>query len=86
MGNFDIINNDLKDKQIQKYKTVDFDEIKSFPSNLQSKIKGSIFRRIDKSNIHIDLKDVKREFSEKKFLGRGRFLKICRDTIYSLEW
>ena len=90
--NFDIIRNQktiIKNK-LEQYQTVSYDEIKKYPSVEQARITSSIFRNIDRSNLHVTPAVVKSHFhkniSPKKSVGRGRFLKICRDTMYAKYW
>ena len=62
-----------------------YDAIKKYPSAEQARITSLIFRNIDRSDLHVTPAVVKSHFhkniSPKKCVGRGRFLKICRDTI-----
>ena len=55
----------------------------------QVKIKSSIFRNINRD---ITPKLIKTHFqgqkseNVKKSIGRGKFLKICKDTMYAKYW
>ena len=90
--NFDMIRNELPDSNIKKYKTVDFEEIESFSDENKVEIKNSLFRHINNGNFHIKCEDVKKQFendnvrNKKLAVGRGRFLKQCKDTMYAKYW
>ena len=90
--NFDMIRNELPDSNIKKYKTVDFEEIESFSDENKVEIKNSLFRHINNGNFHIKCEDVKKQFendnvrNKKLAVGRGRFLKQCKDTVYAKYW
>ena len=56
--------------------------MKSCPNEDQTKIENSIFRHINGNNFNVELNQVKKHFTNKqKAVGRGRFLKHCKDTI-----
>ena len=90
--NFDIIGNQkqLPKNKLKQYQTVNYDTIKKYPLSEQVRITSSIFRSIDRSDLHVTPAVVKSHFhkniSPKKSVGRGRFLKICRDTMYAKYW
>ena len=90
--NFDIIRNQkqLPKNKLEQYRTVNYDTIKKYPLSEQARITSSIFRNIDRSDLHVTPAVVKSHFhkniSPKKSVGRGRFLKICRDTMYAKYW
>ena len=62
-----------------------YDAIKKYPFVEQARITSSNFQNIDRSDLHVTAAAVKSHFhkniSPKKSVGRGRFLKICRDTM-----
>ena len=76
--------------KLEQYQTMSYDAIKKYPSVEQARITYSIFRNIDRSDLHFTPAVVKSHFhkniSPKKSVGRGRFLKICRDTMYAKYW
>ena len=91
--NFDNIKNknQLLNNQLKQYQTLDYDRIKSYPSVEQARITSSIFRNIKHSDLHVTSDLVKKHFQQKDIIhknsvGRGRFLKICRDTMYAKYW
>lgn len=90
--NFDIITNkNLEQKKIQQYQTIDHEEIKKYPKHLQKQITSSIFRNIERKDMNVKQELVKEHFSGKsenirKTVGRGKFLKICKDTMYANYW
>ena len=90
--NFDIMRNreTTTKTKLEQYQTVNYNTIKKHPSAEQARITSSIFRNIDHSDLHVTPAVVKSHFlkniSPKKFVGRGRFLKICRDTMYAKYW
>ena len=87
--NFDIIRNQktITKNKLEQYQTVSYDAIKKYPSVEQARITSSIFRNIDRSDLHVTPAVVKSHFhkniSPKKSVGRGRFLKISMDTMYA---
>ena len=89
--NFDIIRNhkSIKKNKLEQYQTVNHEKIKMCPSTEQVRITSSIFRNIDRPDLHVNPELVKSHFKNtlpKKSVGRGRFLKICRDTMYAKYW
>ena len=90
--NFDIIRNkkQLPKNKLEQYQTVSYDAVKKYLSVEQARITSSIFRNIDRSDLHVTPAVVKSHFhkniSPKKSVGHGKFLKICRDTIYARYW
>lgn len=90
--NFDIIKNkNLEQKKLQQYQTIDHGEIKKYPKHLQKKITSSIFRNIERKDMYVKQELVKEHFigkpeSFRKSVGRGKFLKICKDTMYAKYW
>ena len=90
--NFDIIQNQkqLPKTKLKQYQTVNYDTIKKYPSAEQARITSSIFWSIDRSDLHVMSTVVKNNFNKnnipQKSVGRGRFLKICRDTMYAKYW
>ena len=89
--NFDMILNKPSLTAVRNYKTINFNHIKCYPQFNQIKIKQSINRNIKKGNFHVKREDVPqlfvKEFQNKKFaVGRGRFLKICKDSMYASCW
>lgn len=84
-----MIQNKLPDSDVVQYKTIDFKEIQSHLPQNQLEIKNSIFRQINDNNFHVKLNDAKKHFkneNKKLAVGRGRFLKHCRDTMYAKFW
>ena len=90
--NFDIIRNQktITKNKLEQYQTVNYDAIKKYPSVEQARITSSIFRSIDRSDLHVMPPVVKSHFNKnnipQKSVGCGRFLKICRDTMYAKYW
>ena len=90
--NFDIIGNQkqLPKNKLKQYQTVNYDTIKKYPFVEQARITSSIFQSIDRSDLHVMPTVVKNHFNKnnipQKSVGRGRFLKICRDTMYAKYW
>ena len=90
--NFDIIRNQkqLPKNKLKQYQTANYDTIKKYPLSEQVRITSSIFRSIDRSDLHVTPTVVKNHFHKnnirQKSVGRGRFLKICRDTMYAKYW
>ena len=89
---FDIIRNQkqLPKNKLEQYQTVNYDTIKKYSLSEQARITSSIFRSIDRSDLHVTPTVVKNNFHKNNFpqksVGRGRFLKICRDTMYAKYW
>ena len=90
--NFDIIWNQkiITKNKLEQYQTVNYDTIIKHPLSEQGRITSSIFQNIDRSDLHVMPAVVKSHFhksiSPKKYVGCGRFLKICRDTMYAKYW
>ena len=90
--NIDIIRNQkqLPTNKLKQYQTVNYDTIKKYPFSEQARITSSILRNIDRSHLHVTQTVVKNHFHKnnipQKSVGRGRFLKICRDAMYAKYW
>ena len=87
--NFDMINNDLPEKKIQEYKTFEFESVNEYPEAIKNEIKEAVSRNINKDNFYVARQNVLKLFQQQnKTLarGRGRFLKICRDSMYASCW
>ena len=91
--NFDIMRNQetITKNKLEQYQTVNYDTIKKYPPVEQARITSSIFRNINRPDLHVTPAVVKSHFHKnfsipKKSVGRGRFLKICRDTMYAKYW
>ena len=87
--NFYMIRNGNKlDKNImEQYQTVDHDEIKKYPIKHQRQLTSSIFGNINHKDVHVNNKTIKEYFSNKnKSLGRGKFLKRCKDDMDASCW
>ena len=90
--NFDMIFNKPSLTEIINYKRINFNHIKDYPEPNQIKIKQSINRNIKKGNFHVKREHVpklfvKDQFQNKKLaVGSGRFLKICKDSMYASCW
>lgn len=87
-----MIRNKLTDSEIKKYETVDLKNLEPFSNQNQEEIKNSLFTNINNGKYHITRDDVKKQFEydkvrSKEFaVGRGRFLKQCKDTMYAKYW
>ena len=87
--NFDMIFNKSSLTEVINYKRINFNHIKDYPEPNQIKIKQSINRNIKKGNFHVKREHVpklfvKDQFQNKKLaVGSGRFLKICKDSMYA---
>ena len=87
--NFDIINdNKLDEKTLRQYQTVDCKTIKTYPLQHQNNIMSSVFRNIKRKDMHVPKESVKEHFisNKQKSIGRGKFLKSCKDTMYASSW
>ena len=87
--NFDIINNNILDeKTLRQYETVACKTIKTYPLQHQNNIKFSVFRNIKRKDMHVPKESVKEHFisNKQKSIGRGKFLKSCKDAIYASSW
>ena len=86
---FDMINNDLPKSEIQQYKTFDYESINQYPEAIKNEIREAVCRNIKKSNFHVDRQNVLKILQEQNKTvarGRGRFLKICCDSMYASCW
>ena len=87
--NFDMIRNSnfIPKSKLEQYHTVSYEKIKMY--RCAEQITSSIVRHIDHPDLHVTPELVQSHFknkkssSVKKTVGRGRFLKICRDTMYA---
>ena len=87
--NFDMINNDLPEKKIQEYKTFEFESVNEYPEAIKNEIKEAVCRNINKDNFYVARQNVLKLFQQQNKTvarGRGRFLKICRDSMYASCW
>ena len=87
--NFDMIRNGdkMESKKIRQYQTKDHDEIKQYPKHLQQQITSSIFRNIERKDLYVNGQTIAEHFRNKeRSAGRGKFLKICKDTLYAKYW
>ena len=87
--NFDLIRNGERlDKEIiRQYQTVDYNRIKTYPPKYHQQITSSIFRNVNHNDLHVNNQTIKEHFSNKKTsIGRGKFLKKCRDDMYAACW
>ena len=87
--NFDMIRNvnKMEIEKIWQYQTIDHDEIKKYPKHLQQQITSSIFRNIEPKDLYVNGKTIAENFRNKeRSAGRGKFLKICKDTLYAKYW
>ena len=87
--NFDIINNNkLDEKTLRQYQTVDCKTIKTYPLQHQNNIMSSVFRNIKRKDMHVPKESVKEHFisNKQKSIGRGKFLKSCKDAMYASSW
>ena len=90
--NFDMISNDLPKEIIKEYKTFKIESINEHPDAIQGEIKEAVCRNINKDNFYVSRQNVlallpEQNNSNKRVArGRGRFLKICRDSMYASCW
>ena len=51
-------------------------------------IRSSIFRNIHRNDLRVKMSTAKKHFmtEKQKRIGRGKFLKICRDSMYASCW
>ena len=48
---------------------------------------SSIFRNIKREDVHVPKESIKEHLSNKqKSIGRGKFLKSCKDATYASSW
>ena len=83
-----MIKEKLDKKVIQQYQTVDNNKIEQYPIEYRDQIRSSIFGNIQRSDLHVEMSTVKRNFmtNKQKSIGRGKFLKICKDSMYASCW
>ena len=83
-----ITNGDKLNKNIiQQYETVDHEEIKKYLLEHHHKIMSSIFCNIHRKDLHVNNRTIKEHFfNKRKSVGRGKFLKQCKDTMYASCW
>ena len=83
-----MIKEKLDKKVIQQYQTVDNNKIEQYPIEYRNQIRSSIFCNIHRNNLHVKMSTVKNYFmtDKQKSIGRGKFLNICRDSMYVSCW
>ena len=86
--NFHMINEKLDKEIIQQYQTVDNKKIEQYPIEYRDQIISSIFRNIQRNALHANMSTVRKHFmtDTQKSIGRGKFLKICKDSVYASCW
>ena len=92
--NFDMIFNKLSIETKRNYEKVKMKDIKKYPELEQNNIRGSLCRNIGKDNFYVDKETAIKLLREnnstniKKSVakGRGRYLKICNDSMYASCW
>ena len=84
--NFDVIKNDITDEKIKQYQQIDHDEIKKYPPNDQQQIVSSVFRNANRKDMNIEKGTINKHFSNKKSVGRGKFIKKCKYDFYVQCW
>ena len=70
--NFDIIKNQkqLPNNKLKEYQTANYNTIKSYPSVEQARIKSSIFRNINRSDLHVTSNLVQNQFRKNNILQK----------------
>ena len=78
----------LDKKVIWQYQTVDNKKIEQYPIDYHDQIRSSIFRNIQRNDLHVNIPIIKKHFmtDKQKAIGRGKFLKICKDSMYASCW
>ena len=92
--NCDMILNEPSKEMIRNYKSVKFENIEKYPEVNQIEIKESICRNVKKDNFHVNKETSSKLLQQnnstniKKLvaIGRGRFLKKCKDSMYASYW
>ena len=71
--NFDIIRNQkqLPKNKLKQYQTVNYNTIKKYPSVEQARITSSIFRSIDRSDLHVTSTVAKNHFNKNNILQKS---------------
>ena len=83
--NFDMINNKVDEQTKKQYQTRDHDKIKQYPVEFQEQICSSIFRNLQRKDMHVEKKTINEHFSNKS-LSRGRFFKKIKEDMYRDSW
>ena len=83
-----MISKKLDKKIIQQYQTVNSTKIEQYPIEYRDQIRSSIFRNIQRNDLHVNMSTVRKHFmtDKRKSIGRGKFLKICKDSMYTSCW
>ena len=83
-----MINEKLDKKIIQQYQAVDNKKIEQYPIEYCDQIRSSIFRNIQRNDLHVNISTVRKCFmtDKQKSIGRGKFLKKCKDSMYVSCW
>ena len=83
-----MINQKLDEKTIQQYQTVNNKKIEQYPIEYRDQIRSSIFCNIQRDDLHVEMSTVKKHFmtDKQKSIGRDKFFKKCRDSMYVSCW
>ena len=86
--NFHMINEKLDKTIIQQYQTLDNKKIEQYLIEYRDQKRSSIFHNIQCNDLHVNMSTVRRHFmtDKQKSIGRGKFLKICKDSMYASCW
>ena len=51
-------------------------------------MRSSIVRNIQRDDLHVEMSTVKKHFmtDKQRAIGGGKFLKICKDSLYASCW
>ena len=62
-------------------------KLKKYLLEHHHKIMSSIFCNIHRKDLHVNNRTIKEHFfNKRKSVGRGKFLKQCKDTMYASCW
>ena len=85
--NFDIINNTVSKEKLKQYQQIDHQMVMLYLPKERDEIFSSVFRNIERDGMNVTKEAVNEHFKNKKpSIGRGRFMKKIRDSVYAKEW
>ena len=85
--NFDLIKNNFSEEHKKQYQQIDHHEIMGYQPKLREEICLSILRNVKRDGMYVKKKTIDEHFRNKKTgVGRGRFIKKVRDSVYAEAW
>ena len=85
--NFGMIKNNVSEQSKKQYQQIDHHEIMCYPPKEREEIFSSIFRNIKRDGMYVKKEMADELFKNKKpTIGRERFIKRIKDSVYAENW